>query len=358
MEELELGTLLKKARMEKGLSLDEIQEKTKIRKVYLEAIEKNEFDKLPGSVYLKVFVKGYAREVDINYQKLLENYSVLNIVEEKKEKHIQEDYLSGTNIKHNRGKKKKTKGFFKIILFVFLGFLIIMASIYAFQYFTNADQLILDESENDTEIVEQQDESEELTATYIEEENVLISSSIEEELNLLDTSLEGLINDAQLHEEEAIIDISERDLYDQQINISERPAIIIDDSRLELAPEDDFSAEEGLSDLNQEIALETESEEIESEENQIDNLITINADDLVWLRVDSDGETVFSGLLEAGESLEYEAEEILYMRIGRPRAVTVQINDQEFGPWTETGDISEIEILIEEDGFEINNLRE
>jgi cytoskeletal protein RodZ len=54
--ELELGTLLKKAREEKGLSLDDIQEETKIRKKYLEAIEENNFDILPGKVYLKVLL--------------------------------------------------------------------------------------------------------------------------------------------------------------------------------------------------------------------------------------------------------------------------------------------------------------
>ncbi|ODS49649.1 MAG: hypothetical protein A8274_1386, partial [Halanaerobium sp. 4-GBenrich] len=44
MEDIELGTLLKKARQEKGLTLDDIQERTKIRKKYLEAIEANNFD--------------------------------------------------------------------------------------------------------------------------------------------------------------------------------------------------------------------------------------------------------------------------------------------------------------------------
>ncbi|ADQ14719.1 helix-turn-helix domain-containing protein [Halanaerobium hydrogeniformans] len=357
MEELELGTLLKKARMEKGLSLDDIQEKTKIRKIYLEAIEKNEFDRLPGSVYLKVFIKGYAREVDINYQKLLENYAVLNI-EEKKEKNIHEDYLSGTNIKPGGGRKRKLKSFFKIILFISLGFLIILASIYAFQYFSSADHLILDDGDNNTEIVDQQEESEELTATYIEEENLLISSSIEEELNVLDTSLEGILNDAQLNEEEAIIDIAESDILDEQINISESPAIIIDDSSLEFGTEDEFSSEESLTDLNQEVTADPDQEEVENAETVIDNNITINADDLVWLRVDLDGATVFSGLLQAGDSLEYEPEEILYMRIGRPAAVTAQINNQQYGPWTGTGDISEIEILIGDEDVEINNLRE
>lgn len=38
----ELGALLKTARQEKGLSLDDVQEQTKIRKRYLEALEEGD----------------------------------------------------------------------------------------------------------------------------------------------------------------------------------------------------------------------------------------------------------------------------------------------------------------------------
>lgn len=45
----ELGLQLKEARLQKGMSLDDVQEVTKIRKKYLEAIESGDYKVLPGS---------------------------------------------------------------------------------------------------------------------------------------------------------------------------------------------------------------------------------------------------------------------------------------------------------------------
>lgn len=48
----ELGRHLKEARLQKGMSLDDVQEVTKIRKKYLEAIEAGDYKVLPGSFYV------------------------------------------------------------------------------------------------------------------------------------------------------------------------------------------------------------------------------------------------------------------------------------------------------------------
>ncbi|MCE5168125.1 helix-turn-helix domain-containing protein [Paenibacillus profundus] len=70
----ELGQLLKKARLEKGLSLDDVQEATKIRKRYLEAIEEGDYKVLPGSFYVRAFVKTYAETVGLNPDEILQYY--------------------------------------------------------------------------------------------------------------------------------------------------------------------------------------------------------------------------------------------------------------------------------------------
>lgn len=70
----ELGQLLKKARLEKGLSLDDVQEATKIRKRYLEAIEEGDYKVLPGSFYVRAFVKTYAETVGLNPDEVLQYY--------------------------------------------------------------------------------------------------------------------------------------------------------------------------------------------------------------------------------------------------------------------------------------------
>ncbi|MEC0135977.1 helix-turn-helix domain-containing protein [Paenibacillus macerans] len=67
----ELGQKLKEARLAKGLSLDDIQEMTKIRKRYLEAIESGDYKVLPGSFYVRAFIKTYAETVGVDADELL-----------------------------------------------------------------------------------------------------------------------------------------------------------------------------------------------------------------------------------------------------------------------------------------------
>lgn len=68
----ELGRQLKEARLQKGMSLDDVQEVTKIRKKYLEAIEAGDYKVLPGSFYVRAFIKTYAEAVGVNPDDLVQ----------------------------------------------------------------------------------------------------------------------------------------------------------------------------------------------------------------------------------------------------------------------------------------------
>ncbi|MDI3309908.1 MAG: DUF4115 domain-containing protein [Thermoanaerobacterium sp.] len=80
----ELGDILKNARLKKGMTLDDLQEITKIRTRYLKAIEDGDFNVIPALVYAKGFVKSYAEAVGLDANDLLKKYSYL--FEESKEK--------------------------------------------------------------------------------------------------------------------------------------------------------------------------------------------------------------------------------------------------------------------------------
>lgn len=58
-----LGAQLKKAREEAGLSLREMAARTKISVTALEALERNDFSRLPGGIFGRSFVRSYAVEV-------------------------------------------------------------------------------------------------------------------------------------------------------------------------------------------------------------------------------------------------------------------------------------------------------
>ncbi len=70
----DLGRQLRDARLARGLSLDDVQEMTKIRKRYLEAIEAGDFKVLPGSFYVRAFIKTYAEAVGISPDELLQEH--------------------------------------------------------------------------------------------------------------------------------------------------------------------------------------------------------------------------------------------------------------------------------------------
>jgi cytoskeleton protein RodZ len=61
-----IGSELREAREQRGISLREISERTKIRQSVLRAIESDDFEGLPGSVIMRGFLKLYAREVGLD----------------------------------------------------------------------------------------------------------------------------------------------------------------------------------------------------------------------------------------------------------------------------------------------------
>lgn len=71
-----IGQELQKARLDKGLSLDDIQQTTKIQKRYLAAIENGQFDQLPGAFYERAFVRQYANAVALDVADFMKNHDI------------------------------------------------------------------------------------------------------------------------------------------------------------------------------------------------------------------------------------------------------------------------------------------
>lgn len=85
----ELGDRLKEARKAKGYTLDDLQEITKIQKRYLTGIENEEYSSMPGSFYVRAFIKQYAEAVGLDADEMLSLYkdssSAVEIVEEERQ---------------------------------------------------------------------------------------------------------------------------------------------------------------------------------------------------------------------------------------------------------------------------------
>jgi transcriptional regulator with XRE-family HTH domain len=70
----ELGNRLKEAREAKGLSLEELQNITKIQKRYLIGIEEGNYSIMPGKFYIRAFIKQYAEAVELNPEEIFDFY--------------------------------------------------------------------------------------------------------------------------------------------------------------------------------------------------------------------------------------------------------------------------------------------
>jgi flagellar biosynthesis protein FlhG len=83
-EEFYRGKTLKQVRERMGVELQTISKEIKINIKILEWIEEEAFEKLPALVYLKGFLKSYARSLGLDSQKVIEEY--LRFMEESKKK--------------------------------------------------------------------------------------------------------------------------------------------------------------------------------------------------------------------------------------------------------------------------------
>ena len=62
-------------RRNRGISLQQISESTKISVRFFQAIERGDFKKLPGGIYDTSYIKQYARAIDYDASAILEAYS-------------------------------------------------------------------------------------------------------------------------------------------------------------------------------------------------------------------------------------------------------------------------------------------
>lgn len=74
---------LRKARLEKKLTLSNIADSTKIQLKYLEILENGDYQALPGEVYTRTWIRLYAEAVDLPVHTLLQNYNLEKIASKK-----------------------------------------------------------------------------------------------------------------------------------------------------------------------------------------------------------------------------------------------------------------------------------
>jgi cytoskeleton protein RodZ len=73
-KEITLGDLLRTSREEGHIDLDAVVKATKVRRHYLEALENEEWEKLPSQVFVKGFLRSYAAFLGLDTETVLDYY--------------------------------------------------------------------------------------------------------------------------------------------------------------------------------------------------------------------------------------------------------------------------------------------
>lgn len=68
------GARLRRARLHRGIDLEQIAQVTKISATYLHFIEEERFDDLPAPVYVRGFVRAYARFIGLDADAVVASY--------------------------------------------------------------------------------------------------------------------------------------------------------------------------------------------------------------------------------------------------------------------------------------------
>lgn len=70
-----IGEKLRLARETRGIALRDISEQTRISMRYLEAIELNDYRRLPGGIFNRSFIRAYAKFIGYDEQEAIEEYT-------------------------------------------------------------------------------------------------------------------------------------------------------------------------------------------------------------------------------------------------------------------------------------------
>ncbi len=70
----EIGNTLREARVRRNLTLQQVEEDTKIRVKYVQAMENEDFDIMPGATYVKGFLRTYSTYLGLDPDVILDEY--------------------------------------------------------------------------------------------------------------------------------------------------------------------------------------------------------------------------------------------------------------------------------------------
>jgi cytoskeletal protein RodZ len=282
---MEIGARLKEAREAKNISLESLQESTKIQKRYLMAIEEGNMKILPGKFYARAFIKEYANAVGLDPDELLEEYKE-EVPKTEEQEEVKYTRMQRTRKSGNTDKSSSHSSILPTIITVIL----VIGILFAAWYFIK-QSMGNDESNAPSE-----------------EEDIIITNPENSQENASGNE------DNESNEDESTTDDADQEETNEQ-------------EQEENQPEPSFSVvEEGTGSTPvSTVALDNAGDEITA---------TLEAASDTWLLVESeDGETFFEeGMFTSDQSpleIDLSGKERVFFKIGNASNLTITVNGVE-----------------------------
>ena len=130
MRKKTIGEVLRLARTNQGLTLEELHKKTEIQLDMLEAMEDDDFDQLPSPFYARSFLRKYAWAVELDERIILDAYDSGSMITYE-EIDVDEDELTG----RRRSSKKNKTSFLPLFYFILFALsIVIFVTYYVWNY--------------------------------------------------------------------------------------------------------------------------------------------------------------------------------------------------------------------------------
>lgn len=130
MRKKTIGEVLRLARTNQGLTLEELHKKTEIQLDILEAMEADDFDQLPSPFYTRSFLRKYAWAVELDERIVLDAYDSGSMITYE-EVDVDEEELTG----RRRSSKKSKTSFLPLFYFILFALsIVIFVTYYVWNY--------------------------------------------------------------------------------------------------------------------------------------------------------------------------------------------------------------------------------
>ena len=130
MRKKTIGEVLRLARTNQGLTLEELHKKTEIQLDMLEAMEDDDFDQLPSPFYTRSFLRKYAWAVELDERIVLDAYDSGSMITYE-EVDVDEEELTG----RRRSSKKNKTSFLPLFYFILFALsIVIFVTYYVWNY--------------------------------------------------------------------------------------------------------------------------------------------------------------------------------------------------------------------------------